>query len=377
MQFIPRNTWDVLPFSENNNTTSICQTCGDAGHTEEQHAAIPKSDAKVTIKNMPPEMMLNILSNLAPRDIQRCRGVSTKFHDVVDDHQEQLLRDMPVQYEGLADAQYMAGHIQEPNPFTFVFWYLSKRGIWKSPDHTTWYSRQATVLWAANQSPAIYAACDDPGEDTVSPTVLLDLLDEIGDAMVQAYISTHCPDLTPKISDVSTVNELRAIFDRTVEGTNLSSEARKWRLRLDREEICQFYLDIKAFKEPKIPSQPPSARKYIDPHGLLRIPRSGDICLEIPKMFLTRIDHWKQSPETMHRVDYPANGFLWNSPKRDGRYTRLDLERFLGQELPDICLWGTYCVRSTWAREIIFQAEKGRTLTAWEKAGVLEDLYVF
>ncbi|GIZ46938.1 hypothetical protein CKM354_001004100 [Cercospora kikuchii] len=388
MNYVPRNMWDVLPFSENPaGQPSVCQTCGQAGHTEDSHAAIPDPNATTTIQTLPPELMLNVLSHLPARQIQGCRAVSKDFCELIDDPKNDaaLLRAVGERYDGLADAQYFAGTHHEPNFPKFLFAWIARRGVWKCHYHTEWIIESAVAQYAANNSSTIWSLVRGPESEKANdrewddlPLDLIRWLGSIGDALVQAYVDTHCPDLTttpdgetPKICEVNTVEEFLAIVDSTEYCDNWRLEVKRWGLTtLDREDFRQWYLDIKSLKEPKGPAHP-SARHKIDSNWLLSIPRSGDAALEIPKHTVTDLAHWKQDPEPM---DVNASGF-WS--RRNGRYTAQELGDLLGVALPELGRDSTYGVRSTWAVMALCRAKKGQPLTAWEKAAVLEELYLF
>ncbi|PPJ50385.1 hypothetical protein CBER1_06963 [Cercospora berteroae] len=364
MDSITRNVWDVLPFSKNpGGQPSVCQTCGQAGHTEDHHAEIPDPGATTTIQTLPPELLLNVLSNLPAREIQRCRAVSREFRELIDtpENDAALLRTVQKRYDGLADTQYFTGTPKEPSFLKFLFTYLARRGVWRSTEHTMQNIETAVAFYAASASPAIWPLVHGQhytmnGMHNDAPLHLFEWLKSVGAALVQAYVDTNMPYLTttpdgwtPILYDVTTIDRFLAVVDSTEACHDWKAEAEQWGLTsLGREQIRQFYLDIKARKEPKVPSQPPSASKLIDRNGLLHIPQSGDACLEIPKLAITAVHHW-----------------------------RSELSDILGVALPELGVGGAYCIRSTWAAMALFKAKKGEPLMTWEQAAVLDELYVF
>ncbi|PIA99628.1 hypothetical protein CB0940_02314 [Cercospora beticola] len=387
MDFVPRNIWDVLPFSKNpGGQPSICQTCGQAGHIEDNHAAIPNPNAITTIQTLPPELMLNVLANLPAREIQGCRAVSKGFRELIDTptNDAALLRTVQERYDGLADAEYLTGTPEEPSFLKFLFTYLARRGVWRSTEHTLRNIEIAVAFFAASASPAIRPLVHGEhvtmnGMHYDAPLHLFAWLNSVGAALVQAYIDTNLPYLTttpdgwtPIMCDVTTIDRFLAIVDSTEACHDWRAEAEQWGLTsLSREQIRQWYLDIKARKEPKVPSQPPSASKSIGRNGLLHIPQSGDACLEIPKLVITTVRHWPQCPEVL---EWDLDGFTCI---RYGWLKSTELSDILGVTVPELDLGGAYCIRSTWAAMTLFKAKKGKTLTAWERAAILEELYVF
>lgn len=379
-----QNLWDVLPFSEN-----ICQVCGKIGHTEEHHAAIADPDATVTIENLPPELLLDVLGRLAPREIQGFRGVSKEFRELIDAPQNDtaLLRSVRERNDVLKDANYFSGTPEEPSMLRFLFRYLARRGIWSSKRYTRWVTKDAVCQWAANHSPIMqiilhgsgFDLPDDLTDDELPALYLTDWLERVGEALVQAYIDTNCPDLTatkdgdtPKMCDVSTVEKFLAIVNSTEYCHDWKSEAIRFGLpTLDREEMLQWYHDIKSLKEPKIIAFQPSANESVDNNGLLEVPRSGDFRLEFPEFIVTFIKYFKPRPETLGssavEIDYLTEGWMSTEELRDA----------LGLALPDLSLQGAYCLRTPWAVEALFKVKEGRALETWEKAAIFDELYLF
>ncbi|PIA99629.1 hypothetical protein CB0940_02313 [Cercospora beticola] len=350
----------------------VCQTCGKSGHSSEQHAAIPSPNATTTIQTLPAELRLEILSSLPAKDIQRCRGVSKDFRNVVDVQQNSLLKAVRGRYDGLEDAHYFVGSVEEPSLLRFLFFHLSRRGIWCYPAHTRYFLIQATRQWCANWSPTIRALVSylDLEADADYPFALFEKLDGVVEGIVQAYIDTHCPELFTgrhngedyQFQDVSTPEKFLAIFDNTEHDTSLIDEAEYYGLPLDREEFRQWYIDIKDRKEPRIPSYPPSAKDKTGNHGLLHVPRLGDPCLQIPDFVLTRL-------QIINSQNYRV--------PREFIFEYKELGEVLGENIPDLGMDGAYCVRSKWAFDLLLSAKKGRVLAPCQKVAVLEDLCVF
>ncbi|GIZ36660.1 hypothetical protein CKM354_000012900 [Cercospora kikuchii] len=396
MDSFPSNIFTLLPFHDHDAVKKPSQARGDADHIEKQHASIAKKDAKTTILSLPAELMLGIVSHLPPREIQRCRGVASSFRDVIDESQKSLLKAAPAQYQGLVDAQYYNGTPQEPSFCKFLFWYLSKRGIWKEPKYIFRSIDRVVFQWLINWSSEIGAAIkyfpesERPAKQlTVTwqeyPDALINTLKAVGAALVQTYIDTHIWELsthdivTQKLCYIRTVRQFMDIVDYTYSDDigskfDLTAQAAKFNLPLSREELCQYYLDIKARKESALPDFPHSlparpedndngflstvtARKK-DSNILLRIPEVVNTRHAFPKLYLTAVEFWP--------------GYF-----KERRFSLKELRAYLDVHLPYIGDDLAYCVRSTWAFDLLWEAKKrGRVLTAWEKAAVLEELYV-
>ncbi|GIZ46939.1 hypothetical protein CKM354_001004200 [Cercospora kikuchii] len=351
---------------------NVCRTCGDPRHSSEQHAAIPSQNAETTIQTLPAELRLQILSLLPAKDIQRCRAVSKDFRNVIDVQQKSLLKAVRGRYDGLADAHYFVGSVEEPSLLRFLFFHLSRRGVWNAPGHTRYFLMQAVRQWCANWSPKIRAVVSwldfEAGPDY--PFALFEKLDHVVEGIAQAYIDTHCPDLfreedcdwRRQLLDASTLEKFLAIFDSTEHDTSLMAEAEYYGLPIDRDEFRQCYNDIKDRKAPRIPSYPPSAKSKIGNHGLLHIPRLGDPCVQCPDFVLTRLQLITSENARM---------------PRDFIFEYAELENILGEKIPDLGMDGAYCVRNKWAFDLLLSAKEGQVLTPCQKVAILEDIYVF
>ncbi|GIZ44351.1 hypothetical protein CKM354_000755100 [Cercospora kikuchii] len=397
MEFIPRNLWDLLPFSDNLEQEAdplICQICGATSHTEEEHAAIPTASATTTIESLPAELKLDILSRLKSRDIMRCRDVSTDFRELVNapENEGTLLRKIQEREHSLVDVQYFAGTPEEPSMPAFIFAYLARRGLWKALIHTRINIDVAVTQWASNHSPAVRRIERETNPQMIIPQngylPMITWLLKVANALVQAYMDTHCPTLTidphnrvtrdlygheypTAFCEVDTVQQFLEVVDTPIWNVlDTDAELKRWGLKIDRDELRQYYLDIKARKEPKLPPRPSNINKS-DSSGLLRIPLSGDPCLETPKLHVTRIEHWQQDPEIM--AGLPA-GFLF---KKDGWFRHEELENALGVTLPELGLHGAYCVRTIWAVDTLRKAKKGKVLSKWARAALLDELWLF
>ncbi|CAK1362819.1 hypothetical protein CB0940_05019 [Cercospora beticola] len=402
MEFIPRNLWDLLPFSGNLEQEAdplICQSCGDTSHTEEEHAAFPKAGAITTIEPLPAELKLDILSRLGPRDIMRCRDVSTNFRELVNapENDRALLRKVQERENSLVDAHYFAGTPEEPSMPAFVFAYLARRGLWKALSHTRINIDVAVTQWASNHSPAVRRMERLLKERRTNDQIvitqnsylpMIEWLDNVANALVQAYMDTHCPTLTigphnrvlkdqygheypTAFREVDTVQQFLEVVDTPIWFvSDTDAELKRWGLKIDRDELRQYYLDIKARKEPKLPPRSSNINKS-DSSGLLRIPLSGDACLETPKLHVTRIEHWQQDPEIMAGL---PNGFLF---EKDGWFRHEELEKALGVTLPELGPDGAYCIRTTWAVDTLRKAKKGKALSKWARSALLDELWLF
>ncbi|PPJ58308.1 hypothetical protein CBER1_04514 [Cercospora berteroae] len=396
MDSFPSNIFTLLPFNDHDAVTKPSQTHGDADHIEEHPAGVANNDAKTTIQSLPAELMLGIVSHLPPREIQRCRGVSSSIRDVIDDNQKSLLKAAPAQYQGLVDAHYYTGTPQEPSFCKFLFWYLSKRGIWKEPKYIYRSTKRVLFQWLINWAPEIGAASlyfpesERPANQLnvtwrEYPDALINILDTIAVALIQAYIDTHIWELsthdilTPKWCDVSTVKKFMKIVDCKephLVGSpfDLTATFAKFGLPLSTEELRQNYLDIKARREPALPAFPPSvaARDDENSNGLLSTlvakEKDGNDLLHIPQVINKRSAFPNLS---LTSVDFHFCAFNL------GHFVFKELRGFLGVHLPYIGDDLAYCVRSTWAFDLLWAAKKrGKVLTSWEKAAVLEELYV-
>ncbi|CAK1360807.1 hypothetical protein CB0940_03744 [Cercospora beticola] len=396
MDSFPSNIFTVLPFHDHNAVIKPSRPRGDADHIEKHRAAIANKDAKTTIQSLPAELMLGIVSHLPPREIQRCRGVSSSFRGVIDDNQKSLLKAAPAQCQAIVDAQYYNGTPQEPSFCKFLFWYLSKRGIWKDPKYIRRSTKRCLFQWLVNWAPEIGAAIkyfpesERPANQLnvtwkEYPDALINILQTIAEALVQTYIDTRIWELSthdfysPKLCDVSTVKKFMEIVDCAdpyLVGSefDLTATLAKFGLPLSREELRQNYLDIKARKEPALPAFPPSlaardsensngfltnlVTKEKDGNELLHIPEVVNKRHAFPKLYLTSLEF------------HPG---AWKL----GHFVFKELRAFLDVHLPYVRDDLAYRVRSTWAFDLLWEAKKrGRVLTEWEKAAVLEELYV-
>ncbi|PPJ56246.1 hypothetical protein CBER1_06377 [Cercospora berteroae] len=402
MEFIPRNLWDLLPFAddlEQETDPLICQICADTNHTEEEHAAVPTASATTTIESLPAELKLDILSRLKPRDIMRCRDVSTDFRQLVNapENDSALLRKVQQHEHSLVDARYFVGTPEAPSMPAFVFAYLARRGLWKALTHTRINIDVPVTQWASNHSPAVRRSERllkerETNDQIVIPQngylPMIEWLVNVANALVQAYMDTHCPTLTigphnrvtrdlygheypTAFCEVDTVQQFLEVYKTPIWNiSDTDTELKRWALKIDRDELRQYYLDIKARKEPKLPSRPSNINKS-DNSGVLRIPLSGDTCLETPKLHVTRIEHWQQHPEIMAGL---PSGFRF---EKDGWFRHEELEKALGVTLPELGLHGAYCVRTRWAVDTLRKTKKGKVLSKWARAALLDELWLF
>ncbi|GIZ46937.1 hypothetical protein CKM354_001004000 [Cercospora kikuchii] len=251
------------------------------------------------------------------------------------------------QYEGLAEARYVDGSPEESSLFRYVFFVLSKKGL-SNRRYDYWTNdrniERMCTRFLCNRSPEIAFAHNYRSANGVPPTSLIDSVIKVVKAIITAYVDANCPEFAYKAYNVDTVEEFLAIVD----GTPMSREFQAWGLPFDREELAQFYTDVKDRKEPKSPFQAPSAG-----NTLLKIPLTGDLCLQEPEFPL---DH----------------------------FTVKELEGILGEKIPDLGQDGIYCVRSHSAYKLLYKGKKEflykvkgkKPLTEEQKDAVLKELWL-
>ncbi|CAK1362820.1 hypothetical protein CB0940_05018 [Cercospora beticola] len=366
-----------------NGGRKFCETCRTTGHTEEAHAAIPDPDAKTSIQTLPAELRLDILSMLSPTEIQRFRGVSKDSQELVDapDNKTALFPTREkFEQQYLADSSYFLGSPEEPSLLRFLFTFLSRRGLWNDCQHTSLLIRTAVIQWTANHCSRKAKKLLGDGRQ-IWPMPIYRYLTKIGECLVQAYIDEHYPGLsapkrsgwTRKMRDVYNHHAFIAHIDTPEDFASLQYLTSVFGLPLSREQLFQWYMDIKARKEPALPAWPPSVRDKSDSNGLLRIPFSGDPCLEKPEFPITSLMYWNQNPESQ-------------SPGRDewlksvgGRCSTWKLSHILGENFPKLFRGVGICVRTKWAYDLIKKAKHNKKipLTDWQRAAILEQLYLW
>lgn len=107
---------------------------------------------------------------------------------MIDIQQNSLLKAVRGRCDGLADAHYFVGSVEEPSLHRFLFFHLSRRGIWCYPAHTRYFLTQATRQWCANWSPAIRAVVSylDLEAGPNYPFALFEKLDGVVEGITQA-----------------------------------------------------------------------------------------------------------------------------------------------------------------------------------------------
>lgn len=381
----PSNRFQALATCDDpwqNGDRKFCETCRTPGHTEEEHAAIPDPDAETTIQSLPAELRLDILSMLSPTEIQRFRGVSKDSQELVDapDNKPALFPTREkFEQQYLADSNYFLGSPEEPSLLRFLFTFLSRRGLWKDNRHTRLLIQTAVLQWSANWSRKAKKMVQiSQGSSAIH---FCSYLTKIGECLVQAFIDEHCPELTASIHD-GWARKMRDVYNHHVFIAHIDTPENfvglqylisELGLPLSREQMFQWYMDIKAHREPSLPTYPPSVIDKSDGNGLLRIPLSGDPCLEKPEFPITSVIYWDQTPESFK---YRSDEWLTHV---GGRCSTWKLSQILGENLPKLICGVGICVKTKWAYDLITKAKhnKRRPLTDWQRAAILEQLYLW
>ncbi|KAF2216138.1 hypothetical protein CERZMDRAFT_81301 [Cercospora zeae-maydis SCOH1-5] len=374
------NKFAALALLENpwwDGRSELCTICNKTDHTDEEHAAIPDLDAKTTLESLPAELRLDILVHLPVNQIQRCLGVSKDFQELIETQANKKTLLTPARerfnQQCLEEVNYLVGVTPEPNLLRFLFAFLSRRGIWKNVTNNQVLMGWAVHRWAENCSPEFRKLARRG--IWYLPRALWNYLCKIGELLLQIYIDVNCPRQlrywSPSGYYAPTVGHFLAHIDTPERSSNdqvdLNYLIDGLGLPLSREQLRQWYLDIAEHREPALPAHPRSIKDKSDRHGLLRIPTEEDPSLDCPEFPVTEILTWERDRVT----DDPVH--------HGGCCTTKKLSRILGVKFQNLPRGVGICARTKWARDLIRQARKRKTmvLTEEQRVAVLEQLYLF
>ncbi|CAK1360296.1 hypothetical protein CB0940_06363 [Cercospora beticola] len=330
-----------------------------------------------SLLDLPPELKLKVLSNLSAKEVQLARSICTELRDVIDEPRNRILILNPIRARAEARiTEQLHPLLDFPctlNLRDFIFSYLIRRGVWEHPLQNSLLVNSAAAQWAKFK-------LMEKGEDSpyMSAEGIGNVLGWIGMLFLHAHNRTYYSELTTTLSDddinasdarskyfaalrtvmMPRVDTLEDFFDHLdlPFGTTLEG-LKELGLPLDREELGASYLEIV------------QKRLY---GSSTPIPRAPSPRLAMPPHILTPLVHFDQSTDDLLFRGEPAE------MKRAGCCTATQIAEIHGtdsvRELGD--MFG-YCLKTDWAMKRFSAALEGRVLTEWEKAAVLEDLYVF
>ncbi|GIZ37420.1 hypothetical protein CKM354_000086600 [Cercospora kikuchii] len=278
--------------------------------------------------DLPPELKLKVLSNLSTKEVRAARSICKEIQDVIDEPGNRVLILDPIRSQEEAritsELKPIFDFPCKLNLRDFIFSYLIGRGVWEHPLQNSLLVNSAAAQWAK------FKLTEQGAGNPHMSSAIAFVLGYIGILFLHAHNKTYYPELTATLSDDIDVDTIEEFFDHLDDlpfGMTLE-ELEELGLPLDREELGAAYLDIV------------EKRLY---GSSTPIPRALSTGLAMPPHILTPL-----------------------------------IARILGtdsvRELGDV--FG-YCLKTDWAMKRFSAALEGQVLTEWEKAAVLEDLYVF
>ncbi|CAK1362445.1 unnamed protein product [Cercospora beticola] len=197
------------------------------------------------------------------------------------------------------------------------------------------------------------------------------LLEIIAEALVQAYIDVHFPDLfvgtentATRMCDVSTKRKFFSVIDSRIQQVDIQYLATHLGLPLSRAQLGRWYDRIIARRAPVA---------YKNSTALLNIPRGPSPQLTVPQLLLTGFSYWYQEHDFATSIGDPRPVAV----ETHGRCTAKDLREFLGCRIPVVEPYAAWYVRWQWAYDLVCEAIGGKALTEIQKAALLEELHVF
>ncbi|PPJ50382.1 hypothetical protein CBER1_06966 [Cercospora berteroae] len=340
------------------------------------------NSAPATILTLPAEIKLHILCYLPGRQIQACRRVCREFTELIDSRENQKAIIDPIRRRVAKHhwplLQLLASTYQS-SLLGFLFGWILSRGVWPYIERNRLIVTTAAKQWAVQNSHTILKmvlALNDPNIATpASLPIVLNrisrLLGIIAEALAQAYIDVHFPDLfagspdtSMRMCDVSTKQKFFSLIDSRIQGVDRQYIITRFGLPLNRAELGRCYDGIVARQAPLV------SRGNSAP---LVVPRGPSPQLAVPQFVLTAFDYWYQEHDSTSSTEDSCSPQV----RIQGRCTANDLSRILLKGVPDLSPFAAWCVRSQWADNLICQALGGKVLTNIQKATVIEDLYVF
>ncbi|KAM3422556.1 hypothetical protein BST61_g52 [Cercospora zeina] len=340
------------------------------------------------------ELKLQVLSHLPGKDIQTCRRVCGIFKELIDSKDNRTAITKPILRRTTRDHRHSLRSFGYRNGISlpsYLFVWLSRRGLWQDMDRTRWLIRVGAQQWAFQSSTLIRTYLKTPQPSTnVTMRLTTALLTIIAESLAQVYIDVHCPDLftpgpgpapstgTPtRLCDVSSRARFLALIDTRVQYVDLQFLISTLGLPLSRTRLGRWYRGIRRRTLPHASITNPSAT-YRTTALLLDIPRGPSPRLAVPQFVLTSFEYFYQDQDpgvgtTAATTVSPLPSKVWVP----GRCTVEDLGRLLRRRLVDLSPYSAWCVKSKWADELICQMLGGRRLTKLETAAVAEELYVF
>ncbi|PPJ50384.1 hypothetical protein CBER1_06962 [Cercospora berteroae] len=325
--------------------------------------------APISFLDLPLEMKTQVLSNLPAREVQAARGICSEMRDVIDATGSQvlILNPMRARAEAKIDEELRA-LMWYPCPLSlrdYVFSFQKRRGIWKHPLKTRFPIRVASVQWAKLKMGEAETAVDQQAFDRI-----INSLFSIACLFAHAHDQTYYPELKalrantntgfPRLRallmpNVSNIDEFFSSIDNLPFGFSLK-ELTKLGLPLDRQELGASYTEIiekRVFGPTTAIPCAPSARLAIPPYVLTRMvvfdERQGNVTTGNPLPFI-----------------------------QPGICTVTQIRAILDvNSIPEPGNVFGFCLRTRWAHSLFVSALHGRVLAEWQKAAILEELYLF
>ncbi|GIZ46941.1 hypothetical protein CKM354_001004400 [Cercospora kikuchii] len=335
-----------------------------------------------TLLALPAEIKLLILLCLPGRKIQACRRICREFTELIDSRDNQKAIIDPIRRR-VAKHRWPLLTLFTPTYRTslpaFLFMWISCRGIWPYVERNRSIVTTAARQWAVQSSHKILQMVSMVNDtNTATPailTVVLDgisrLLGIIAEALAQAYIDVHLPDLfasasdtSMRMCDVSTRQKFFSLIDSRINQVNLQYLMTRFGLPLSRAELGRWYGGIVTRQAPFFSRGDPA---------LIDIPRGPSPKLAVPQFVLTSFNYWYQEQDSTSSTEDSYSPEV----RVQGRCAADDLSRILHWRVPDLSPFAAWCVRSQWADNLICQALGGKVLTDMQRDTVMEDLYCF
>ncbi|KAF2216139.1 hypothetical protein CERZMDRAFT_93439 [Cercospora zeae-maydis SCOH1-5] len=345
----------------------------------------------VELLDLPAELKLQVLSNLPGKDIQTCRRVCGEIKELIDSKDNERAITAPILRRAGASCKSFVdiSRCRRKNSLpSFLFAWLSRRGLWQDINRTRWLILVGVQQWAFQTSSGIRAYFGTNASrrnGTLGRTT--QLLKVIAEALAQVYIDLHYPDLftaggsgsaappgTPtRMCNVRSKAKFLALVDSRFSYVDLQFLVSRFDLPLSRAQLKSWYVRMKRRVAPRARILYAGA----DNTALLDIPRGPSPRLAVPQFVLTGFTYFYQDQDQDQGAGSHAVYAMPTPVWVQGRCTTDDLNGILKSSLALSSSVSPWCVKSKWADELICQALGGRQLTKLEIAAVADELYVF